>query len=77
MKKVKTKYWTDFLKSIGLTFKRKNGDHHVWDKQTGKQLDRPIIFRGDRPEIPLFHIHTNLKTLGMTHKDFDEYLKKK
>jgi hypothetical protein len=36
---------------------------------------RPIPVREKDKEVPLFHIQTGLKTLGLSKKDLKEWLK--
>lgn len=66
--------WIKFLKSQGLEHKRTTR-HEIWDKPDDS-LPRPITFKPTNKEIPPTHIHTNLKTLNMTHKEFEDILKK-
>ena len=61
-----------FLEHIGCEYKRQRGDHIVYTK---KGINRPIIFRV-KGDIPILHLKTNLKTLGLTAKQFLEILNK-
>lgn len=58
------------LKHYGLRSIRTSGGHAVYDK---KSLLRPVIFR-TQGNIPIMHIKTNCKTLGITPKEFFQTL---
>ncbi len=64
-----------FLKSISCIYIRTKGSHEIWNKEDDS-LIRPIIFRTNKKEVPIIHIHTNLKTLGMSIKEFNEIISK-
>ena len=70
---MKTKLWIKFLKDQGCKRKRVRGSHFQYKCQN---CLRPIPVREKDKEIPLFHIQTWLKTLGLSKKDFDEWMKK-
>ena len=65
-----------FLKSLGLVHKRTKSSHEIWDYPDESKLDRPVVFRGDEKEIPPTHIRTNLKTLGLSSREFEERTRK-
>lgn len=65
-KPIPTTKWKKWLKKRGLVYKRTEASHEVWD-YPDDSLPRPIIFRGAKKEIPAFHIHTNLSTLGVDY----------
>jgi hypothetical protein len=65
-----------FLDHIGLELKRIKDDHEVWNKKNPPPLLRPVIFWHSGNEIPLFHVKTNLKTLGMTLSQYRKIVKK-
>jgi len=75
MKSIDTRLFIKFLKSIGLEYKRTKGSHEIWDKKSEPLLERPVIFRGKEKQIPPMHIHTNLLTLGISHREFEEIIK--
>lgn len=68
---IKRKKFEKFLKFIGCTLKRTEGDHFVYDRVG---LERPIIITADR-EVPVFIIRNNLRTLKMSPDEFHEILK--
>jgi len=73
---IETDLFIEYLKSLGLICIRNESSHYAFDYPPDKpQLDRPIIVRVNKKEIPLLHIHTNLKTLGISHKEFESWLK--
>jgi len=63
---VDNKTWRKFLNHIGCKKIRQKGDHLVYSREG---LIRPIIFRS-RGDVPILHIKTCLKTLGMTIQEF-------
>lgn len=76
IKQIETELFIEYLISLGLVYERHKASHYVFDNPEGKpKLDRPLIVRTKHKEIPILHIHTNLKTLGISHKDFEEWLK--
>lgn len=76
IKQIETALFIEYLKSLELVCIRNEASHYVFDYPPGKtQLDRPIIVRVNHKEIPVLHIHTNLATLGKSHKDFEKWLK--
>ncbi len=76
IKPIATELFVEYLKSLGLVCIRNESSHFVFDYPSGRrQLDRPIIVRVKEKDIPLLHIHTNLRTLGVSHKDFENWLK--
>ncbi len=62
------------MKSRGLIYVRTESSHEIWDRLDDSLL-RPVTFRGAEKYIPGIHIHTNLITLGLTNKDFDDFIK--
>jgi len=46
-----------------------HGDHEKWN-YPDNPLDRPVIFKAVEKDIPIDHIFSNLKTLGISKKDF-------
>ncbi len=68
----------DFFKNKGLVYKRSNNSHDLWDYPDGStnSLNRPCTLVTNFKEVPLCHIHTNCITLGITLKDFKDWLKK-
>ena len=72
-KPISIKCWEKFLTSQNCHFVRIRGSHHNWKCPN---CSRTIIFRGSKKEIPRFHINTNLKTMGISIKDFNEWIDK-
>jgi len=70
-KPVPTKKFIKWLKKRGLIFKRSKGSHAIWDYPDDSLL-RPVIFRPAEKEIPSYHIHTNLETMGVDYKTFEK-----
>lgn len=67
--------WKDFEKFllyIGCTFERQKGDHRVYSRAG---LKRPIILPTYK-SLPIFIIRNNLRTLGISHEEYFEILKK-
>lgn len=76
MKDIPKKTLVKFFKKLGLEHKRTKGDHEIWDyADENKSLKRPLTIRTKDKDIPLFHIHTNLKTLNITKAQFEEMIK--
>lgn len=77
IRQIPTKTFLKYLKHIGLKPERTKGSHTSFNYPIGdaKRLDRPVVVRVSEREIPVLHIHTNLKTLGISHKDFEKWLK--
>jgi len=73
-KPIPTKKFIKFLKSIGLVSIRSKGDHEIWDYPENSHLLRPVTFIGKDKTVPPLHVETNLKTLGMTHKEFNKII---
>lgn len=72
-KSIPLKKWKKFLKSLGLKHIRTESSHEIWDKEG---LLRPVTVDKNYPDVPELHIHTSLKTLGITTKEFKELIKK-
>jgi len=69
---VPTSCWEAYLESLNCEFKKNDGSHHKWKCPN---CFRSIIFWGHKKEIPRFQILTNLKTLGLTNKQFNTWAK--
>jgi hypothetical protein len=79
VKQQPTNLFIEYLESLGLVFIRKDRWHHdLYDYPdghvNGKLLRCPAV-RTNYKEIPLDHISTNLKCVGKTKKDFEQWLK--
>jgi hypothetical protein len=75
-KSVPRKKFVKYLKSLGLEYIRSNDGHDFYDfKEPGKKLLRPVSVDVSYDDVPILHIHTNLKTLGIDKKEFSEKIK--
>lgn len=72
---IPTKKFKKFLKNQGLVYVRTEASHEIWDRPDDSLL-RPVTFWGHKKEVPGLHIHTNLKTIGMTYKEFKKVISK-
>jgi predicted RNA binding protein YcfA (HicA-like mRNA interferase family) len=68
---VPLKSFRGYLEWKGLKKIRTKGGHEVWSKN---DLLRPIVIQSHIDPVPLFVVKTNLKTLGVTIKDYEAYL---
>jgi predicted RNA binding protein YcfA (HicA-like mRNA interferase family) len=78
IKQIPTRLFIKYLKSLGLVYVRTKGDHDIWNYPDGHirgKLIRPVIFRGKDKDIPVDHIATNLKTLGISNAQFEQAIK--
>lgn len=73
IKSVPVKLFREFLKHIGCEHVRTKGGHELWYKKDGSLL-RPITIQTHVKDVPVIHIHTNLKTLGMSHNEFEQII---
>jgi predicted RNA binding protein YcfA (HicA-like mRNA interferase family) len=69
---VPTKCWIKFLTYKGCGQSRIEASHHIWKCPNSI---RPIVFRGNKKEIPRFHINTNLKSLNISSIEFNVWIK--
>ena len=69
MKTIPIKLWKKYLKSKGLRHIRTKLSHEIWDIPGGSLL-RPITVDKNYKDVPITHIHTSLKTLEISKKDF-------
>jgi predicted RNA binding protein YcfA (HicA-like mRNA interferase family) len=65
------KSFRNYLEWKGLKKIRTNGGHEIWSKT---DLVRPIVIQSHIDPVPLFVVKTNLKTLGVTIKDYEAFL---
>lgn len=67
-----------WLESIGLEYQRTESshDHYNYPERHPKKLTRCITVRTKYKDVPLLHIHTSLKTLGVSKKEFENQIKK-
>ena len=71
LRSVKVSCWIEFLDYNGWKYKSTESSHDKWTKPG---FFRPVIFRGAEKEIPLFHIETCLRTMGITKKELKAWL---
>ena len=76
IKPVSTKIFIQFLKSKGIVYIRTHSSHDIFDNPQ-RPLPRPVVIRMKYKDIPLLHIHTTLENIGVSKKEFEEWLKKK
>jgi predicted RNA binding protein YcfA (HicA-like mRNA interferase family) len=74
MKPVPIKKFRKFLKSIGLTLIRTESSHEIYNS-ADKPLLRPVTVDSNYSEVPILHIKTNLRTIGMSSKEFKDKIK--
>ena len=59
------------LAALGLEFVRTKGGHEMWNK---KGLLRNVVFQNHEEHVPEDIILNNLRTIGISKKEFDEVL---
>ena len=66
-----------WLESKGLVYIRTESSHDLYNypERHPDRLTRNITVRPKYKDIPLLHIHTNLKTLGISKKVFEKEIK--
>lgn len=70
--------WISFLTHLGLVRISQEASHTKWDYPPDSedgQLIRPIIVRENEKQVPIFHIHTSLKSIGLGKSAFENWLK--
>jgi len=75
IKTIPKKKFIKFLHSQGLVYIRSKGDHDIYDRKDNPLL-RPITIVSTLKDVPLTHIHTSLKNLGLSKDDYEEIIKK-
>ena len=76
VKAVPTKIFIQFLKSLGIIYIRTHASHDIFDNPN-YPLPRPVVLRMKHKDMPLLHIHTALATIGVSKKEFEQWIKKK
>ena len=56
-----------------MLYIRTEASHDIYDNPK-KPLNRPLILRTKYKDIPLMHLHTNLKTLEVSKAEFEKWL---
>ncbi len=78
IRQIPVKVFIQYLRNLGLVFIRTKGDHDIWNYPDGHprgKLMRPVVFRSKEKDVPVDHISTNLKTLGITNTQFEQAIK--
>lgn len=73
IKNIPLKTFRKFLESRGCHQIRKKGGHEIW---CNKDTLRPVTIQSHIDPIPTFIVLNNLKTLGVTKKEFLEAIDK-
>lgn len=81
VKQIPTKKFIKWLESRGLVLEKTNSnnsshDGYNYPKGDSRRLTRQVTVRPKYKEIPILHIHTNLKTMGVSKEQFEEEIKK-
>jgi len=66
------KKFEKFVLYVGCHFERQKGDHRIYWRS---DLKRPVVFPADK-EVPVFIIRNNLRTLGISVKEYLEIMEK-
>ena len=66
------KKFEKFVLYVGCHFERQKGDHQIYWRSG---LKRPVVFPADK-EVPVFIIRNNLRTLGISVKEYLEIMEK-
>lgn len=75
-KPISRKRFVKYLESLGLVLIRTKASHELYDYvEPEKKLLRPVTVITNYNEIPGTHVHTNLKTLGISQKEYDAKIK--
>ena len=71
LRNVPLKLYQDFLKEQGCKCNRTKGGHEHWSR---KDLLRPITVQTHVEPVPEFIIKNGLKQLGLSKKDFLDWI---
>jgi hypothetical protein len=74
LKPIPIKKYRKFLKSQSLKKIRTESSHEIWDNPTNPLL-RPVTVDTNYPDVPILHIHTSLKSIGISNSDFERIIK--
>ena len=69
-KNISLKEFRKFLEYHGMKLIRTSSGHEVWSKAN---LLRPVILQTHVDPIPVFIVKNNLRTMGLTTKDLEDY----
>jgi len=77
IKQIPISKFIKWLESRGLIYIRTSAshDHYNYPEGHSKKLTRCITVRTKDKDVPQFHIHTNLKTLGISKAEFEQEIK--
>jgi hypothetical protein len=78
IKQVPTSLVLKYFESLGLIHKRTSASHFIYDfpdSHPGGSLMRPLPIHRFEKDVPLFHLHTCLKTLGISKSAFETWMK--
>ena len=73
IKPIPLKKYRKFLKHIGLKKIRTKGTHEIWDNEA-QPLLRPVTVDSKYPDVPILHIHTSLKSIGISKIEFNKII---
>ena len=78
IKQIPTSKFIAWLESLGIKYERTRAshDHYNYPKGDPRRLSRTITIRTKYKDIPMLHIHTNLKTMGVSKDVFEKEIKK-
>lgn len=68
---VSSRKFCKFLIAVGCRLERIEGDHHIFVKP---DIERPVVVP-IRKSLPIFIVLNNLKTLGISRREFVRRLK--
>ena len=78
VKQIPVSRFIRYLESLGLIYVRTTPSHDYYNYPEGHpngSLPRPITVRTKYKDLPLEHLHTNLKTLNISKEKFEEDFK--
>lgn len=77
IKQIPVYKFVKWLESKGLVHVRTTASHDMYNypDRHPKKLTRCVVIRTKDKDIPQFHIHTNLKTLGISKEEFEREIK--
>ena len=75
IREIPTKVFLAFLRHKGIEVLRTKGSHSSINYPKGHlgRLNRPVVVRLADKMMPLLHLHTNLKNLGISKDEFNEW----
>ncbi len=77
IKSVPLRKFLNWLKFRGLVYIRTTASHDQYNYPEGdtRRLSRNVVVRSKDKDVPLFHIHTNLVTMGIDKATFENEIK--